>query len=113
MLNFFLLFITIVVVHIINIFAIKNFNIEQPLISSFYTALKLLPLIIISNIGFNYYYGKGNSEYSYSFLLLMVIIFNIFISLLIDYFIFHNNVELRNLTGILFIFSGLLLIIYK
>jgi len=79
MYNFLLLFFTIVVVHIINVFAIKNFNIEQPLVSSFYTALKLLPLIIVSNIGFNYYYGKGNCEYSYSFLLLMVIVFNIFI----------------------------------
>ncbi len=79
---------------------------------SFITTSILLPLIFLLNYGFNIYYRYYNTSIDYSTLYITFIVFSVFISFLIQYFIYGStNINIVKTIGFIFTIFGIYLII--
>lgn len=106
-------FISVLLTNKANLIAIQNYDKENPVKSSFLSLKYNYFYIFISSLGFNVYYPYIVNFFSYSVAILIIVLFNVFISLIIQSKISHKKLELNQILGIILLICGIYLTILK
>lgn len=107
---YFLILLGNVCIHFNNIYAQKHFDATNPLKSVIIIALTVIPLTLIGNITYMYFYGQGKLH-SVSFVVLTLLATGSYIlmSFLIQFFYFQQNLSLKDVLVITFVLIGFLI----